>query len=258
MDKARAYLEDLFRYPTLFGTVVVNLIPFLGVLLLGWGVGPLVVLYWLENVVVGFITILRMGLSAASSAVFLASLAFVVPFFCLHYGLFCFVHGVFVIALANMSGGLEAGAANVPLGAIEEGPIGVFNAAMSAAPGLPLMLAIIGGWRLILTLIHYVVRGAYRASNPMEEMGKPYGRIITLHIAIFAGAFGLFWLGEPAWGMFGLIVLKTAFDVFGVRKEAKGEQGKSVDALKTREAYAALDRQLKSAVSKRRPPSGMD
>jgi hypothetical protein len=255
MDKARAYLQDMVRYPTLLGTVVINFIPFLGVLFWGWGVGALVVLYWLENVVVGFITILRMTLSAASSAISLASLAFIVPFFCLHYGLFCFVHGVFVLVLAGMSGGLEAGAANVPVGAIDEGPLGVFNAAMSTAPGVPLMLAIIGGWRLILTLFHYVLRGAYRTSNPMEEMGKPYGRIITLHFAIFAGAFGLFWLGEPAWGMFGLIALKAAFDFFGVRKEAKGETGQAKDALKTREAYAALEQALKARISKGRPPS---
>lgn len=254
MGKARAYLEDLFRYPTLLGTVIINFVPFLGVLFLGWGVGPLVILYWLENVVVGFITILRMALSAVSSAVSLASLAFIVPFFCLHYGLFCFVHGMFVLVLASMSGGLEAGAANVPVGAMDEGPLGVFNAAISAAPGLPLMLAIIGGWRLILTLFHYVLRGDFRTSNPIEEMGKPYGRIITLHFAIFAGAFGLFWLGQPAWGMFGLIAVKAAFDFFGVRKEAKGEPGKSEDALKTKEAYAALDRQFKARFSKRTPP----
>lgn len=254
MDRARAYLQDMIRYPTLLGTVIINFVPFLGVLFLGWGVGPLVILYWLENVVVGFITILRMALSAASSAASLVSLAFIVPFFCLHYGLFCFVHGMFVLVLASMSGGVEAGAANVPVGAMDEGPLGVFNAAISAAPGLPLMLAVIGGWRLILTLVHYVLRGDFRTSNPIEEMGKPYGRIITLHFAIFAGAFGLFWLGQPAWGMFGLIALKAAFDFFGVRKEAKGESGKAADALNTKEAYAALDRQIKARFPKSAPP----
>ena len=253
MDRARSYLQDLVRYPTLLGTVIINFIPFLGVLFWGWGVGALVVLYWLENVVVGFITLLRMALSAASSAASLVSLAFIIPFFCLHYGLFCFVHGVFVLVLAHMSGGLEAGVADIPVGAIDGGPLDLFNAAIGVAPGLTVMLAIIGGWRLILTLIHYVLRGDFRTSNPMEEMGKPYGRIITLHFAIFAGAFALFWLGEPAWGMFGLIALKTAFDFFGVRKEAKGEMGKADDALKTNEAYAALDRQLKSRFSKRTP-----
>ena len=254
MDKAHAYFQDMIRYPTLLGTVVINFIPFLGVLFWGWGVGALVILYWLENVVVGFITLFRMALSAASSAASMVSLVFIVPFFCLHYGLFCFVHGVFVLVLAHLSGGLEAGVAGIPVGVIDEGPLGVFNAAIGAAPGLPLMLAIIGGWRLILTLIHYVLRGDFRASNPMEEMGKPYGRIVTLHFAIFAGAFGLFWLGEPAWGMFGLIALKAAFDFFGVRKEAKGEPGTAADALNTKEAYAALDRQLKARFPKAAPP----
>jgi len=255
MDRARAYLEDLFRYPSLLGTVIVNFTPLIGVLLWGWGVGPLVLLYWLENVVVGFITLCRMALTAFSSVAGAASLLFIGPFFCFHYGLFCFVHGVFVLAFANMSGGLENAAANIPAGAIEGGPFGVFNAALHSAPGLPLILVLIGGWRLVLTLMHFVLRGDFRTSNPMEEMGKPYGRIITLHFAIFAGALALMWLKEPAWGMFGLIMLKTAFDFFGVRKEAKENVGKGGNLAKGAKAYAALNNAIKARSINEGPPA---
>jgi len=256
MDRARAYLTDLVRYPSLIGTLAVNFTPLIGVLVWGWGVGPLVLLYWLENVVVGFITLFRMALTAASSAGSAFSLLFFAPFFCFHYGLFCFVHGVFVLALANASGGLDKAAQNIPIGAIEGGPFDVFNAALHAAPGVPVILAIIGGWRLVLMLIHYVLRGEFRTSNPVAEMGKPYGRIITLHFAIFAGAFGLIWLKEPAWGMFGLIMLKAAFDFFGVRSEVTRSPAADEARAKSQAAFQALDREINARLFKRRPPAG--
>ena len=39
--------------PSLAALVIANAIPLVGVLFLGWTVFPLVLLYWLENVVVG-------------------------------------------------------------------------------------------------------------------------------------------------------------------------------------------------------------
>ena len=62
------------------------------------------------------------------------------------------------------------------------------------------------------------------------------------------------WGTAFSWGMFGLIALKTAFDFLGVRKDAKGDPAKVKGALKTREAYAALDNQIKARFSKPSPP----
>lgn len=58
------------------------------------------------------------------------------------------------------------------------------------------------------------MRGEYRESSIDQEMMKPYGRVIVLHIAIFAGAFAMAALGEPLWGVLALILLRAVWGVF--------------------------------------------
>mgnify|MGYP001804404904 FL=1 len=45
-------------------------------------------------------------------------------------------------------------------------------------------------------------------------MQAPYGRIIILHIGIFAGAFAMAAIGEPMWGILALILLRALWGVF--------------------------------------------
>lgn len=46
--------------PSVLALTAANLIPVVGVLWLGWQVFALLLLFWLENVVVGAFTVLRM------------------------------------------------------------------------------------------------------------------------------------------------------------------------------------------------------
>ena len=48
--------------------VAVNLIPLFGVLFLGWGLFPIMVLYWLENGIVGFFNLPKIALASAPVA----------------------------------------------------------------------------------------------------------------------------------------------------------------------------------------------
>jgi hypothetical protein len=59
----------------------------------------LLVLFWMENVVVGVFFILRMVLADLEDAALWLGKLFMVPFFCVHYGMFTAVHGVFVFML---------------------------------------------------------------------------------------------------------------------------------------------------------------
>jgi hypothetical protein len=49
--------------PSLIALVVANAFPIFGVLFLGWTVFPLVLLYWLENVVVGSYNVVKLVLA---------------------------------------------------------------------------------------------------------------------------------------------------------------------------------------------------
>src|SRR5262249_13770895 len=79
--------------------VVANATPLFCVLVLHWQVFPLLLLYWLENVVVGIFNVLRMAVADPHDPGSWIGKLFMIPFFCVHYGMFCFVHGIFVFAL---------------------------------------------------------------------------------------------------------------------------------------------------------------
>src|SRR5206468_7797702 len=86
--------------------VAFNLVPLIGVLAWGWNVATLLVLYWVENGIVGILNVPKMLLAAAPETgtagprITPAGVAFTkggqVVFFLMHYGIFWLVHGVFV------------------------------------------------------------------------------------------------------------------------------------------------------------------
>ena len=76
-----------------------NLVPLAGVLFWGWDAFALLALFWMENVVIGVFFILRMlSLDPRDPALWLGKL-FMVPFFCVHYGMFTAIHGAFVFSM---------------------------------------------------------------------------------------------------------------------------------------------------------------
>src|ERR1051326_6744828 len=90
------------RGPVSLSTVALvfaNAVPLIGVLFLGWQVFPLILLYWLENVIVGGLNVLRMGGADPAGPVRWIAKVFLIPFFCVHFGGFTTIHGVFVFAM---------------------------------------------------------------------------------------------------------------------------------------------------------------
>src|SRR5690606_24260236 len=82
------------RTLALAALVAANLLPLVGVLLWGWDVGALVVLYWSENLIIGAYTLIKMLVASPLGGLFSGL------FFLIHYGGFCAVHGAFVLILA--------------------------------------------------------------------------------------------------------------------------------------------------------------
>lgn len=178
--------------------VAANAIPLLGVLLGGWSVFAVVALYWCENVVVGAFNVLKILFAEPQSLGANLSKVFLIPFFIVHYGMFTFVHGMFVFLMfgphpmtAPSVAGFEA--------AIRQSGIGLGIIAIAASHGYSFFF-------------NYLFNGEYRRMSPPVLMGQPYARVVVLHVTILAGGFATAALGQPLAALVILVVLKTAID----------------------------------------------
>lgn len=190
-----------------------NLVPLAGVLFLGWDLMTILILYWMENGIVGAFNVLKMLTARGNGAAVggLVGRSAMTAFFALHYGIFWAVHGVFVWTFLPMfagSGFLQGG---VLLGGDP-----VFDSIASVGPE-PGALAL-GAIALVLShgasfLFNYLRRGEYLRTSVAAQMAAPYGRVVILHVTILAGAFVGFALGSPIGALIILVALKTVMDV---------------------------------------------
>lgn len=117
----------------------------IGVLFWQWGAPALVLLYWLENLVIGVSTIGRITVSSIGNTGPIALLGAVITcaFFTLHYGLFCLAHGGLLLEFFGAGIPLNAGA----------GPLSIaFDmvwAALQLGPNLGLMLCLVASWQAL-------------------------------------------------------------------------------------------------------------
>jgi hypothetical protein len=185
--------------------VAFNLLPLAGVLVGGWSVYTLLVLYWIENGIVGAFAVARIlradgpaprpGTTVRLTGGTSASRLILVPFFIVHYGTFWAVHGIFVLSLPVVLGRGSAATAAPP-----------FEAVAIAAAGL----AISHGASFVL---NYLGRREYVTTSPAAESMAPYGRVVILHMAIILGVFVSLFLGSPVGAVLVLVVLKTVVDL---------------------------------------------
>ncbi len=229
-----AYWARALRNPVVLAGLVIDLAPIAGVLLWGWGAAALVLLYWTENIIAGIMTLPRLIMSSApfGGMGILLGLA-MSAFFVFHYGLFCAVHGSFLMLFASFSTGLE----NLNMSVMMDIPAMI---RVSLASGLHMtwMVGLIFAWQVVLFFWEFVIKGTWKTTTPMAEMFAPYQRIVILHFAIFAGAGALILLGEPMIGVLALIVLRA---LFGVATNASmGQKSPFNDAnMPSREAFQA-------------------
>lgn len=188
--------------PSVAALVLANLVPLVGVLAWGWEVFPLVLLFWCENVIVGVFNVVKMLLAEPQQRLAWLMKLFLIPFFCVHYGLFTLVHGVFVAGF--FGGAFRVGApspgADFFWQAIEQHHL------QWAVIGL----ALSHGFSFV---VNYLGRGEYRRAHVQQLMGQPYGRVVVLHLTILGGAFLMAALRSPTAGLVLLVVLKIVLDL---------------------------------------------
>lgn len=179
-----------------------NLIPVIGVLFWGWSAFALIVLYWLENLVIGARTLTSLFANAAiAGGVNWLGAIFFGGFFTLHFGLFCFGHGVFVMALFGHG---FAGDSILDL-------IGAVGALFATQSNLAIGFASIVAWQAV-QLFRFIAGGEVGRTNLIELMGSPYPRIIVLHLTIIFGGFLLMLLNQPVGGIVVLALVKMSYD----------------------------------------------
>jgi hypothetical protein len=230
-------LRGFYQYKSsAIALIAANMLPLLGVIFLKWDAFSIVALYWVENIVIGAINVLKMiacspdeasidwskfgstekvaeiklKLEGNDGAVEKAKLFhhgvkfFCVPFFAFHYGFFCFVHGFFVFALFGhdeFGGGF--------------GPFGPLGNLFSVFRDQHLWWAVgaLAASHLYSFFANYIGRGEYRRMFVVWLMVQPYARVVVLHVAILFGGFIAMALGGNV-GVLAILVLgKTVLDL---------------------------------------------
>ncbi|MCX7717703.1 MAG: DUF6498-containing protein [Candidatus Sumerlaeaceae bacterium] len=190
--------------------LVSNAIPLFGAAFLGWDVFTILFLFWAENVILGAFNVLRMvAASPPDNLVAQAMKLILIPFFVVHYGGFCFVHGIFVLAM--FGGGLQGGDFPNPFERLVQDFFGTL-----AVPLIALTVS-----HGISFYTNYLLDGEFRRATVDKLMIQPYARIAVLHLTIILGAFLVQALGSPTYALALLVVLKTGVDFAAHRHERR-------------------------------------
>ena len=202
-------MERLPRHLSLAALVVVNLLPIGGVLFFGWDVGALMVLYWSENLVIGFYTIVRMLVVSPIGGIFSSA------FFLVHFGGFCAVHGLFIVSLLFDQEPSFGQGESWPLFLIfVQLLVEVVRDVMNMAPpewwlGFAALYISHG----ISLVQNFFLRGERYRLTLSQLMSAPYTRIVILHVTIIFGGFAIMALGQNVLMLLMLVALKLVVDI---------------------------------------------
>lgn len=175
--------------------LLVNFLPIFGVFFLHWSIFIILFMYWLENVVVGLYNVLKLfrcetkTKDVPKNVAWLVGLGktFIILFFVFHFGMFTFVHGIFVSILFYKPG-------------LTSMDVILMFAALMFSHGISYH-------------VHFLRGEEYKKVTFSEIYKAPYSRVIVMHMVILFGGFLLMTLRSEIWPLILLIVLKTVFDL---------------------------------------------
>jgi hypothetical protein len=203
-------VSDWLR-PSVLVLVAANLFPIYAVLFAGWTAFAVLLLYWLENVIVGCFNVLRMLFAAGGRGANLASRTFLILFFMVHYGGFAAGHGLFVFVVFGH--GFEEGSSQTAFDQV----VNLIHQEYVAYAVLALVAS-----HAFSFLWNYVWQGEYRRVSPDELMVRPYARVVILHLVIIFGAVVVVLFRTPVAALVLLVALKIGMDVVAHLSEHVG------------------------------------
>lgn len=208
---------------SIISLVAANLIPLGGVFFLGWDASVIVLLYWAENLVIGFYNILKITVLKFYSRATILEELFTIPFFCLHYGAFCAVHGYLLIVLFN----LADGTGSLVLKQTWPGPLVLLQMLVSVInslwqirpPGMEWTVAVLFLSHGFSFMQNYLGKKEYSSFTAMKLLIQPYKRILILHLTVIAGAVPIMMYGSPVLLLCALVLFKIGMDILLHMKE---------------------------------------
>lgn len=187
-----------------------NAVPLYGVVFLHWQIFPLVLIYWLENAVVGGYNVLRLLIADPASTWRWVGKLLVIPIFVVHFGVFTLIHGVFIFILFG-------------------GPY--YRSHIPPTPALVLQaIRETGIWFALLSVViahgvtfvwNFVLAGEYKNVPLWDLVRQPYARVLVLHIVVFLTALALSRGHTPLYGLVLLVALKTVADLMSHQAERR-------------------------------------
>jgi hypothetical protein len=205
-------LKKIRLTPSLVALLLANAVVLVGVVFFEWQIYLIMLLFWSENVTIGLFTMLKMLTARPRELSVWPSKLILIPFFAVHYGIFTTVHGVFVRSLFgaddSIGRGLIAESAEMSRLVVESG-LSVALLAVVLSHGFSFV------W-------NYLATGEYREADVQEQMSRPYGRVVVLHLTIILGGFLVMILQSPLGVLAVLVVGKTILDAKMHEREHAG------------------------------------
>lgn len=221
---ARSLLPAGFD-PTLCLLLAVNVLPLYGALFGGWSVLSILQVYWAENVIIGVLTVFEMlTVAVAGGSVWGALWALPgMAFFCVHYGMFTFVHGIFIYAIFGSG----------PFAHAQVHPGDLRQLYLPFLPGQPLFFA---GVSILLAHLNafranFIGAGEYRTLGTPQLMFRPYGRVMLLHVVLLLGGFLALRTGSNIAALALLVAIKSACDLVLYRRYRAAAAARAAAAI---------------------------
>ena len=213
--------------------IIANLVPVYGVWFEGWSAIDAFIVYALETIILGFMTLIKLGIMTLvrgtdtwyneGSSMQASGLLFML-FFTLHYGLFVAVQ----TTIFSQSAGI------VPS---DKGLLYFFFHWYSYInTDIAIMLLVFVMSYFITSLLPFIARGDYKRISMMRVMFQPYGRIIIQQFTVILGSMFLtFHWGKAFILIFALakIFFEVYFNLGDVLDKALDKEEKIKKASKT-------------------------
>ncbi len=183
--------------------IIANLFPILGVVYFGWNLFTLLILYLLENVVIGFFTILKM-VKAERPSISLVTKGGLIKGSSKRRAIFQFT--LFYLGLTAIHGLIV---------------FNIFGNELVSGVSVGLLLLGLFASHGISFLTNYIARKEYQKTYPDKISGVIFIRVILMHVFVLWGAFFISLTGELLYMLVSLAIFKLLIDLLGHLNEHK-------------------------------------